>query len=192
MLQSWAPDVVVPRASPSLWSPSPCVAVAVAVPRASPSPCVIVPRASLPLCIVAIAPQSGPLCDKVSKCFKQKKKKKLTICSNNASATLQKATSRKIVEPRLNASRALGKSKLTRRPKNSSTTRPNAAFALRKISNAKIQRKSNSPGRPFAKGGAYLWKDLQGNSNDDGVYPRGYTRPDDTGHKLSAIENDVG
>ena len=73
-----------------------------------------------------------------------------------------------------------------------STTRLNAAFALRKISNAKIQRKSNSPGHPFVKGGAYLWKDLQGNSNDDGVYPHGYTCPDDTGHKLSAIENDVG
>ena len=189
MLQSWAPDVVVPRVSLSLWSPS--LYVAVAVPRTSPSPCVIVPQASLLLCIVAIAPQSGPLCDKVSKCLKQKKKK-LTICSNNASATWQKAMSRKIVEPCLNVSRAPGKSKLTRWPKNSSTTRPNTAFALRKISNAKIQRKSNSLGRPFAKGGAYLWKDLQGNSNDDGVYPRRYMRPDDTGHKLSAIENDVG
>ena len=81
---------------------------------------------------------------------------------------------------------------MMRRPKNSSTMWPNAAFALRKISNVKIQRKSNSPGCPFAKGGAYLWKDLQGNSNDDGVYPRGYTHPDDTGHKLLAIENDVG
>ena len=131
------------------------VAIAIAVPHVSPSPCVIIPRASLLLCIVAIVPQSSPLCDKVSKCFKQKKKK-LTICLNNASAMLQKATSWKIVELHLNVSCTLGKSKLTRWPKNLSTTQLNAMFALRKISNAKIQRKLNSPGHPLAKGRAYL------------------------------------
>ena len=40
------------------------------------APNVIIPPASLSLCVAAIAPQVGLLCGKVSRCFKQKKTEK--------------------------------------------------------------------------------------------------------------------
>jgi hypothetical protein len=69
----------------------------------------------------------------------QKKKKKLTKCSNKALATWQKAISPKtVMQYHLNASLTLGKSKFPRWAKTSSMRWQNTAFALRKISITKI------------------------------------------------------
>ena len=146
-------------------------------------------------CVAAdIVCQSNPLCGKVSEHFKQKRRKKkgLTVLSNNRTANPRRNTS-----PEFEAKRTIALCSRTAfvvlsAMRSSSVELGNIAFALKKLSYARMKRNENAPGSPVHCKSVRPLYYVYGDPNEDGVRPGICACRNKASHETLAVMADLG
>ena len=128
-------------------------------------------------CVTAdIVCQSNPLCGKVSEHFKQKRRKKkgLTVLSNNRTANPRRNTSPKFEAKHTIALCSRTAFVVLSAMRSSSVELGNIAFALKKLSYTRMKRNENTPGSPVHCKSVCPLYYVYGDPNKDGAHPGCY------------------